>query len=395
MRHFALLLGIALSLSATSAIAQNCDGFTDVLASSPFCPDVTFITAHGITKGCAPSQFCPDENVSRLQMAAFMHRLGQEDPSNTLGDNTTTIGGGTNNVSNAVAGYSTVSGGGANSATDLDSTVSGGFFNKAVGPFSVVIGGSSNFASGFSSTVLGGDGNVASGDFSIALGSNAIADQDNCMVISLWSDGGGVGASCVGSANIVSIGVDHGMSIDYGTENLTNGEGSRYLYVGDLSSGNTIAAWNGASLTDGGTWTNASDRALKTDFAPADAKSILDKVSALPMDTWRYKSESDQRHIGPTAQDFYAAFGLGADDKHITTVDEGGVALAAIQGLNAKVDEQTSWLESAVQTIQTQEREIAELRERVQKAETLAADVAALRAALVELQRGRETVAVK
>ncbi len=39
------------------------------------------------------------------------------------------------------------------------------------------------------------------------------------------------------------------------------------------------------------------------------------------------------RHVGPMAQDFYAAFGLGLDDKHITTIDEGGVALAAIQGL--------------------------------------------------------------
>ena len=39
------------------------------------------------------------------------------------------------------------------------------------------------------------------------------------------------------------------------------------------------------------------------------------------------------------AQDFYAAFGIGADDKHISAVDEGGVALAAIQGLNQKLNE--------------------------------------------------------
>ena len=37
--------------------------------------------------------------------------------------------------------------------------------------------------------------------------------------------------------------------------------------------------------------------------------------------------------MGPMAQDFYAAFGLGADDRHIVTVDADGVALAAIQGL--------------------------------------------------------------
>jgi hypothetical protein len=48
---------------------------------------------------------------------------------------------------------------------------------------------------------------------------------------------------------------------------------------------------------------------------------------------------SPARHIGPMAQDFHAAFGLdGTDDKHIATVDADGAALAAIQGLNAKVE---------------------------------------------------------
>jgi hypothetical protein len=34
------------------------------------------------------------------------------------------------------------------------------------------------------------------------------------------------------------------------------------------------------------------------------------------------------------AQDFYAAFGVGEDDKHITSIDEDGVALAAIKALH-------------------------------------------------------------
>jgi hypothetical protein len=39
------------------------------------------------------------------------------------------------------------------------------------------------------------------------------------------------------------------------------------------------------------------------------------------------------------AQDFHAAFHIGTDDKHIAPIDEGGVALAAIQALNAIVKE--------------------------------------------------------
>ena len=54
----------------------------------------------------------------------------------------------------------------------------------------------------------------------------------------------------------------------------------------------------------------------------------------MPIQTWNAKgADPGIRHMGPTAQDFYAAFGLGGDDKHISTGDKDGVALAAIQGL--------------------------------------------------------------
>jgi trimeric autotransporter adhesin len=56
------------------------------------------------------------------------------------------------------------------------------------------------------------------------------------------------------------------------------------------------------------------------------------------------------------AQDFYAAFALGTDDKHIATVDAEGVALAAIQGLNQKLEEteaRISVLEKTVAQLKT------------------------------------------
>ena len=57
------------------------------------------------------------------------------------------------------------------------------------------------------------------------------------------------------------------------------------------------------------------------------------------------------------AQDFHAAFGVGLDDKHIATVDADGVALAAIQGLNQKLEQK--------------ETEITELKQRLAKLERL------------------------
>ena len=98
------------------------------------------------------------------------------------------------------------------------------------------------------------------------------------------------------------------------------------------------------------------------------------------------------RHLGPVAQDFRAAFGLGRNDTTITTVDADGVALAAIQGLNQKLIESNLEKEAQINRL---EQRVVDLTERVQKAETLAADVAVLKAALTELQRTRVSVASK
>ena len=95
----------------------------------------------------------------------------------------------------------------------------------------------------------------------------------------------------------------------------------------------------GANLPPGGgSWSSISDRNKKENFEDVDAQSLLEKVAAMPMTTWNYKSQDESiRHMGPMAQDFKAAFGVGEDDKHISTVDADGVALAAIQALYDRV----------------------------------------------------------
>ena len=84
---------------------------------------------------------------------------------------------------------------------------------------------------------------------------------------------------------------------------------------------------------------HASDRNMKDDFTDISTQEILDKVVDMPITSWRFKSEDNSvRHIGPVAQDFMETFGYGLDDKHITATDADGVALAAIQGLNHKLE---------------------------------------------------------
>jgi len=89
-----------------------------------------------------------------------------------------------------------------------------------------------------------------------------------------------------------------------------------------------------------GTITGSSDRNVKRDFQQVNSRDVLDKVAALPITTWTYIAEDRVRHLGPMAQDFYAAFNIGMNDKTISMVDADGVALAAIQGLNQKLEEQ-------------------------------------------------------
>ena len=107
----------------------------------------------------------------------------------------------------------------------------------------------------------------------------------------------------------------------------------------------------------------SSDRNLKENFRLVDPVQVLDKVAALPLSRWNFKGDTATEHLGPMAQDFHTAFGLnGADDTHIATVDEGGVALAAIQGLDRKTAESARQAELRIQSL---EAENAELKQRL------------------------------
>lgn len=93
-----------------------------------------------------------------------------------------------------------------------------------------------------------------------------------------------------------------------------------------------------------------SDRNAKDGFAPISPREVLQKVNSLNITEWQYKTQPGVRHIGPMAQDFKAAFELGRDERHITTVDADGVALAAIQGLTQLLAERDAELKQMKRT---------------------------------------------
>ncbi len=299
------------------------------------------------------------------------------------------IGGGYQNEIYAIAAYSVIVGGYQNTVDPTNgnsTTVGGGAFNTASSAGAAVLGGESNTASGFVSALVGGDENTASGDYSFIGGGKSVANSgtygtvgggQNNNVSAEWATiaGGntntasGNGANVSGGANNTASGahatvLGGSKNTASGNQSLAAGVDSNAATTGafvwsDDSSGATqltstvdnqflarasggFTLWTnatntvGATLASGsGTWASASDRAMKTNVARIDEADVLDKVATLPITTWSYVSERGVRHVGPMAQDFYAAFGVGADDRHITSIDEDGVALAAIKAFSA------------------------------------------------------------
>jgi Chaperone of endosialidase len=111
-----------------------------------------------------------------------------------------------------------------------------------------------------------------------------------------------------------------------------------------------------------GSFVTTSDRSAKEQFRPVNAREILSRLTGIPIQTWNFKQDdSGVPHIGPMAQDFYTAFHVGPDDKHIATVDADGVAFAAIQGLNEIVREQSAELVAKAKKIDALEKRLDEI----------------------------------
>ncbi|HEX8905727.1 MAG TPA: tail fiber domain-containing protein, partial [Longimicrobiaceae bacterium] len=134
-----------------------------------------------------------------------------------------------------------------------------------------------------------------------------------------------------------------------------------------------ISASNCAYLSNSGVWTNNSDVNRKHGYAAVHGEDVLTRLRGMPITTWTYNLDGNEvRHMGPTAQDFHAAFGLnGADDTHIATVDPDGVAMAAAQALDARTTE----LRAQVRSLSTENAElrarVGDLEARLQRLESL------------------------
>jgi len=332
-----------------------------------------------------------------------------------------TVGGGINNVVGNRAGGSVV----LTVNTKPANTISGGYQNtiSTNGAFATISGGAANTSRGEYATIPGGAQNLAAGDFSFAAGYRAKANHDGAFV---WADSqdadfassasnqflvrasGGVGINVTNPLDALHVQSDNNVrtratatgtgfagSVSEnslgewfaGVASATNhwylfenapASGARIVVksggnvgIGTLAPTNRLHVAGGVSAT---AFVNTSDRNAKENFVPVSPQEILHKVSTLPISTWNFKTMNDGRHMGPMAQDFHAAFGLGGGDTTITSVDPDGVALAAIQGLNQKLEQKETELaalkrqnERLEQRLETLEKTVTQINKSSQR----------------------------
>jgi len=353
-------------------------------------------------------------------------------PDNGVGAGTTgaTIAGGASNTIGTNSPNGVIGGGSVNAiAADTTSAAIAGGAHHDIGTnadFSAIGGGyDNNIASNAEYAVIpGGRENAAAGDYALAAGRRAKANHAGSFV---WADStdadfrtatnnqfliratfvginrtnrltpndvfslrapqtndyGGMYVETVGATGkpfygyaLAGLGVawHYVDSSDAAKWKLNVGSSDRITVttngnvgIGLNSPTNKLHVLGGVSAT---AFVNTSDRNAKENFAPVSPREVLQKLATVPISKWNFKEMPGLTHMGPTAQDFYAAFGLGGSDTTITTVDHDGVALAAIQGLNQKLNEQ----------IRAKDKEI----------ESLTAAVVELRDAMVHLSRRLE-----
>jgi len=253
-------------------------------------------------------------------------------------------------------GYMTVANGGSSTAMGHNTRASGQA-STALG-MGTTASGISSLATGMFTTagnfsLAGGSGSSALGDYSLAFGQGAEASGVGSVVLGLFARTAAAGS---GSFMFADRSTSEPFQSNAPNEFGARFAGGYYLYTSPtLTSGAALAA-------NGNSWASLSDVNAKENFRDVDGEELLAKLAHIPIREWNYKTQDPSiRHMGPTAQDFNAAFGLGDFPLRINTIDADGIALAAINAL---------------------ERRTRDLPQRAADVERIAADNAELRAQL-------------
>jgi hypothetical protein len=231
-----------------------------------------------------------------------------------------------------------------------------------IGTYSVAMGQNTR-ATGTMSLAAGQDA-WATGANSVALGTNLIASGNYSVALGRYSATGFLeGTFAFGDASTTTV-----VAPTAANQFVARVSGGAIFYSNSgMTTGVSLAA-------GGGSWDALSDRRMKTNFRALDGEEVLAKLARVPILEWNYISQDASiRHVGPMAQDFRSAFGLGADDRHINTLDPDGISLKAIQALDARTQATRQDVERLTDENAALRRTLEVLRQEIEALKTSAA----------------------
>lgn len=254
---------------------------------------------------------------------------------------------------------------------------------KAIGAGSTAMG-SHTTSSGYESTAIGVD-TTASGTRSMALGIGSVASNSNSIALGRGVRADGSVSTAMG-ANTRALG-PYSVAMGLGTKAYANhmtAIGAFNAPTGQIGSSAfdrpALVVGNGGNedsrsyamylLFNGymriaGSLAQNSDRNVKHGIVAVEPLEILQKLSQLEISSWRYDHSPDALHIGPMAQDFHAVFGVGEDDTSISSIDTGGISLAAIQGVHELVQRQRDRIAALEARIEAQSVQLDDLKKQL------------------------------
>jgi hypothetical protein len=202
-----------------------------------------------------------------------------------------------------------------------------GFYSTAFG-LNTIAAGTASFAAG--------NDVQATANLSVVLGSRATADDTGSF---MFGDG--------------SLGA--GRMFSFAPNSFSVRAAGGYILYSNATYTAGVQLPAGASA-----WSVLSDEASKENFKDLAGERVLAKIARMPVREWNYKAQDASiRHVGPTAQDFHAAFGLGEDPKRISTIDADGIALAAVKALEARTQslaEENRLLRERIEALERRDR---------------------------------------
>jgi hypothetical protein len=344
---------------------------------------------HAFRVGLADTEW-DDPNIGSGSIAMGENTLASGLRSTALGSETRATG-----PQSTAMGESTIAS--ANASTALGSrTTAGGGWSIAMGRETQALGegstamGMLTLAGSGSATAMG-EVTKATGQRSTAMGFRTEATNHAATAMGTETTASGQMSLAAGSGSVASGSVSTALGFftqASGERSTAMGSNARALgpgsfAYGDLSSNAVVAATanmfaaraaggfrfrtspnesTGCDLQAGsGTFNCTSSRKAKEGFEDLDADAVLEKVAGLGIQRWRYIG-TEAWHVGPTAEDFHAAFELGAGPTTISTVDADGISLLAVQALErrtAELKEENAALRAELDTLRLVVRQLS------------------------------------